>query len=100
MPIFDYIFNGNPNLPLIESTFPTTPGSPSNPLLLCWTIRRILYLNIGGNPLWSALATVGPDSVIQQLSQPLLGTVIAKLQGEPINDPLCLPFVKVLSRGF
>jgi hypothetical protein len=100
MPIFDYIFNGNPNPPPVESTFPTTPGSPSNPLLLCWTIRRILYINTGGNPLWTPLATVGPDSVIQQLSQPLLGTVIAKLQAEPINDPLCLPFAKVLSRGF
>src|SRR5215831_150593 len=95
MPVFDYIFNGNPNLPPIESNFPTTPGSPSNPLLLCWTIRRILFINTGGNPLWTPLATVGPDSVIQQLSQPLLTSVIQKLQAEPINDPLCLPFATI-----
>lgn len=44
------------------------------------------------------LATVSPDSVIQQLSQPLLGTVIAKLQAAP-NSPLCEPFAQVLIRG-
>ena len=100
MPTFDYIFQGNPNPPPIESTFPQTSGSQSNPLLLVWTYRRILYINIGGSPLWTPLATVSPDSVIQQLSQLLLATVIAKLQAEPINDPLCLPFAKLLSRGY
>jgi hypothetical protein len=100
MSYIDYIFRGNPNPPPVESTFPTTPGSLSNPLLLVWTIRRILYINTGGNPLWTPLATVGPDSVIQQLPQPLLTTVIQKLQAEPINDPLCLPFARVLSRGY
>jgi hypothetical protein len=100
MPTFDYIFRGDPNPPPIESTFPTTPGSQSNPLLLCWTIRRILYINTGGNPLWTVLATVSPDSVVQQLPQPLLTVVIQKLQADPINSPLCLPFAKVLSRGY
>jgi hypothetical protein len=100
MSYIDYIFRGNPNPLPIESTFPQTSGSQSNPLLLVWTIRRILYINTGGNPLWTVLATVGPDSVVQQLPQPLLTTVIQKLQAEPINSPLCLPFAKVLSRGF
>jgi len=100
MPTFDYIFQGDPNPPPIESTFPQVSGSQSNPLLLIWTYRRSCYINIGSSPLWTPLATVSPDSVIQKLSQPLLGTVIAKLQAEPINDQLCLPFAKVLSRGF
>jgi hypothetical protein len=100
MSYLDSIFHANPNPPPVESTFPQTPGSTDNPLLLCWTIRRILYINVGGNPLWTPLATVGPDSVIQQLPQPLLTTVIQKLQAEPINSPLCLPFAKVLSRGY
>lgn len=100
MSYIDYIFRGDPNPPPIESTFPQVSGSVDNPLLLCWEIRRILYINTGGNPLWTPLATVSPDSVIQQLSQTLLGTVIAKLQAEPINSPLCLPFAKVLSRGY
>ena len=100
MPAFGYIFQGDPNAP-IEASFPQTPGSPDNPLLLCWTTRRILYINTGESPLWSVLATLSPDSVIQQLSQPLLDTVIAQLRSDSgIPSPLCEPFARLLGRGY
>src|ERR1700739_966754 len=98
MSYIDYVFQGDPNPPPIESTFPQTPGSPSNPLLLFLTYCRLLYINTGGSPLWPPLAQLSPNQVIQHLSQPLLGTVITKLQTAP-NSALCEPFAQLLIRG-
>ena len=88
---------GNVNL---EGNWPQVTGSTSSPLLLYYIYKRLLYINTGGSPLWSPLAQLSPNQVIQTLTQPLLGTVITQLQASPINDPACLTFANLLIRGF
>ena len=79
MGFVDYISLGNPNAPA-EDSFPQVAGSTEDPLLLYWQGLDILYLNVGRNPLWAPLLQLSSNSVYQQLTQPLLGTVVAKLQ--------------------
>ena len=94
---FDAIFNGDPNTP-IEASFPQVSASESNPYLLCWVFRRILYVNAGNG--WVQVAQLSPDQAFVQLSEPLRTNVITKLEAEPINSQLCLPFSRLLRRGY
>ena len=97
-PYFNTALNvGNINL---EGNWPQVSGSTSSPLLLYYVYKRTLYVNSGGNPLWSPLPQIAPNQIIQTLSQPLLGNVITQLQASPINDPACITFGNTLSRGF
>jgi hypothetical protein len=79
MGFIDYISRGNPSGPA-EDAFPQVGGSYAAPLLLYWQPLDLLYLNIGAIPLWRPLLQLSTDSVYQQLTEPLLGTVIGKLQ--------------------
>ena len=88
----------SPNINL-QSYFPQVVGTPSEPLLLYYVYRRLLYLNVGGSPLWSPICQIAPDQVIQILPQPLLSVVIAQLQAPPA-DADCLRLVTMLARGF
>jgi hypothetical protein len=89
--------SGNINL---EGNWPQVSGSTSSPLLLYYVYKRTLYVNSGGSPLWTPLAQIAPNQIIQTLSQPLLGNVIAQLQASPINDLACITFANMLNRGF
>jgi hypothetical protein len=97
--MFNYIVAGEPYpAQPLEGQFPNVSGSASAPLLLCYDYRRILYINMGSG--WAQLAQLSPNQVLQTLSPTLLSTVIAALQAQPINDPLCLRFAKLLTQGF
>lgn len=99
--MFNYVVAGEPYpAQPLEGQFPNVTGSASAPLLLCYDYRRILYINTGGSPRWTQLAQLSPNQVIQTLSPTLLSTVIAALQAQPINDPFCLQFAKLLARGY
>ena len=96
--MFNYVIPGEPYVAQpLEGSFPNVSGSPSVPLLLCYVYRRLLYINTGSG--WSMLAQLSPNQVFQQLSQPLLSTVVTNLQTNP-NSQLCLPFAKLLIQGF
>src|SRR5215472_7072855 len=96
-PYFNSVQNvGNINL---EGCWPQVTGSTNAPLLLYYVYKRTLYVNSGGNPLWTPVARIAPTQVITTLSQPLLGSVIAQLQASPINDPACITFANILTRG-
>jgi hypothetical protein len=88
-----------PNVGGLEQNWPQIDGTTSAPLLLWYNYKRILYVNSGGSPLWSPLAQLYPNLVLQTLSQPLLGNVIALLQQSPNTYPDTI-LATLLNRGF